>query len=208
MEQQERMIKEQIENRNITDEKVLQAMRTIDRKIFVPKDVRHLAYNDTPLPIGRDQTISQPFIVAYMAQALKLQPHEKVLEIGSGCGYNAAVLSRMVSHVYTVEIIEWLAQYAKENLKEAEIENVSVRFGDGYQGWPEHSPFDKILFTAATPVIPEPIKQQLKTGGLILAPISDTFQKLSLFEKVEDGNFIAHDMLHVRFVPMTGKVRK
>ncbi len=208
MEQQEQMIKEQLESRDITDKRVLQAMRAIDRKIFVPEEVKHMAYNDSPLPIGKGQTISQPYIVAYMAQALNLQPHEKVLEIGSGCGYNAAVLSQLVSHVYTIEIIEWLAQMAEENINEAKVSNVSVRFGDGYQGWPENTPFDKVLFTAATPEIPEPIKQQLKTGGLILAPITDTFQKLSMFEKVGDDDFIVHDMLHVRFVPMTGKVRR
>lgn len=208
MEQQERMIKEQLEGRDINDRKVLQAMRSVDRKLFVPEEIKHMAYDDTPLPIGKNQTISQPYIVAYMAQALNLQPHEKILEIGSGCGYNAAVLSQLVSHVYSVEIIGWLADMAQNNLKKANIENVSVRSGDGYQGWPEHAPFDKALFTAATPQIPEPVKKQLKTGGIILAPITDTFQKLSLFEKLGEDDFIAHDLLHVRFVPMTGKIRR
>lgn len=204
MDNKERMIEEQLRNRDIYDEKVLEAMSAVDRKIFVPDDIKDMAYDDTPLPIGKDQTISQPYIVAYMAQALDLEPDDKVLEVGSGCGYNAAVLSRLVSHVYSIEIIEWLAELAKKNLAEADIPNVSVRFGDGYQGWPEKSPFDKIMITAAAPVIPEPLKNQLTTGGKILAPVTNTFQKLILLEKKEDGNYVEHDLIHVRFVPMTG----
>lgn len=208
MSDKENMIEQQLKGRDIYDEKVLQAMRAVDRKIFVPSDVKDMAYDDTPLPIGRGQTISQPYIVAYMAQVLDLNPEDKVLEIGSGCGYNAAVLSRMVSHVYSVEIIEWLAELAQENIKQADTPNVSVRFGDGFEGWPEEGPFDKIMLTAATPVIPSPLKKQLKTGGKILAPITDTFQKLTILEKTVDENFIEHDLIHVRFVPMTGKTGK
>ncbi|MFO7924269.1 MAG: protein-L-isoaspartate(D-aspartate) O-methyltransferase [Bacteroidales bacterium] len=204
MDNKERMIEEQLRNRDIYDEKVLEAMSAVDRKIFVPDDIKDMAYDDTPLPIGKDQTISQPYIVAYMAQALDLEPDDKVLEVGSGCGYNAAVLSRLVSHVYSIEIIEWLAELAKKNLAEADIPNVSVSFGDGYQGWPDKSPFDKIMITAAAPVIPEPLKNQLTTGGKILAPVANTFQKLILLEKKEEGNYVEHDLIHVRFVPMTG----
>ena len=202
------MIENQLKARDIDSEKVLKAMRAVDRELFVPEDVKHLAYRDSPLPIGKGQTISQPYIVAYMAQVLDLQPHEKILEIGSGCGYNAAVLSRLVNHVYTVEIIEWLADLARTNLMEAGIENVSVKFGDGYSGWKENAPYDNILLTAATPEIPDSLKTQLKVGGKILAPVANTFQKLSLYEKTGEDEFVVHDMLHVRFVPMTGKVQK
>ncbi len=205
MNDKERMIQNQLRDRDIYDERVLDAMRAVDREIFVPDEIKDMAYDDTPLPIGRDQTISQPYIVAYMAQSIDLHPEDNVLEVGSGCGYNAAVLSRLVSHVYSVEIIEWLAELAKKNLARADIPNVSIRFGDGYQGWPEKSPFDKIMLTAAAPFIPETLKKQLYTGGKILAPVTDTFQKLILLEKKEDENFVEHDLIHVRFVPMTGK---
>ncbi len=205
MDDKEIMIEKQLLGRDIYDRKVIDAMRAVDRKLFVPQEIKDIAYADTALPIGRGQTISQPYIVAYMAQALDLQSADKILEIGSGCGYNAAVLSHLVSHVYTIEIIEWLANLAVENLKKAGISNVTVRFGDGFKGWPEKSPFDKIILTAATPYIPEPLKNQLKAGGKILAPVTDTFQKLMLLEKKEDGNFEEHDLINVRFVPMTGK---
>lgn len=207
MDKKERMIERHLKGRDIDDERVIEAMKSINRETFIPEDVQELAYEDSPLPIGKGQTISQPYIVAFMAQALELKSHEKVLEIGSGCGYNAAVLSRLVSHVFTIEIIEWLARLAGKNLKKEGIDNVSVRFGDGYQGWPEKAPFDKIMLTAATPVIPEPLKKQLKTGGKILAPVSNTYQKLALIEKHGEDNFIEHDLIHVRFVPMTGKAR-
>jgi len=205
MNDKERMIQNQLQDQDIYDERVLDAMRAVDREIFVPNEIKDMAYDDTALPIGRDQTISQPYIVAYMAQALDLDPDDKVLEVGSGCGYNAAVLSRLVSHVYSVEIIEWLAELAEKNLAKADIPNVSIHFSDGYQGWQEKSPFNKIMLTAATPAIPEPLKKQLYTGGKILAPVTDTFQKLILLEKKEDENFVEHDLIDVRFVPMTGK---
>lgn len=203
----ETMIKEQLLVRGIDSEKVLNAMRSVKREKFVPNDVKHLAYRDSPLPIGKGQTISQPFIVAYMAQVLDLQPDDKVLEIGSGCGYNAAVLAQMVSHVYTIEIVEWLAEYASENIKEAGIKNVTVKYGDGYSGWEEKAPFDHVLFTAATPTIPDPLKKQLKIGGKLLAPIANNIQKLSLYQKIGEDDFTVNDILHVRFVPMTGKVQ-
>ncbi|MFW6275959.1 MAG: protein-L-isoaspartate(D-aspartate) O-methyltransferase [bacterium] len=202
------MIKEQLQARGIDSEKVLDAMRSVEREKFVPDDVKHLAYRDSPLPIGKGQTISQPYIVAYMAQVLDLQPLDKVLEIGSGCGYNAAVLAQMVSHVYTIEIVEWLAKYARENIKEAGIKNVTVKYDDGYSGWEEKAPFDHVLFTAATPSIPDALKKQLKIGGKLLAPIDNNIQKLSLYQKVGEDDFTVNDMLHVRFVPMTGKVQK
>lgn len=208
MNDKEKMIEYDLKGRDIHDERVLNAMREIKRELFVPDDMKEMAYEDAPLPIGRGQTISQPYIVAYMSQELGLQHEDKVLEIGSGCGYNAAVMSRMVSHVYSVEIIEWLADLGTKNLAAAAITNVSLRFGDGYKGWPGAAPFDKIMITAATRAIPEPLKQQLKSGGKILAPVSNSYQKLILMEKIAENKFKEHELIPVRFVPMTGKTRK
>ena len=205
MDDRDKMIEEQLKGRDIYYENVLEAMHVVDRELFVPGDLREMAYDDTPLPIGKGQTISQPYIVAYMAQVMHFQPEDIVLEIGSGCGYNAAVLSRLVSHVYTVEIIGWLAELAEKNLKKAKIHNASVLNGDGFRGWPEKAPFDKIMLTAAVDRIPVPLKKQLKTGGKILAPISDTMQKLILIEKRGKDDFIEHNLITVRFVPMTGE---
>ncbi|MFO7997397.1 MAG: protein-L-isoaspartate(D-aspartate) O-methyltransferase, partial [Bacteroidales bacterium] len=167
----ETMIMHHLKGRDIVNERVLEAMKEVKRELFVPEGLKYRAYEDSPLPIGREQTISQPFIVAYMAQVLDPQPNEKVLEVGSGCGYNAAVLAQLSAHVYSVEIIKWLADLAQMNLREAGVENVAVKYGDGYHGWPENAPFDKIMLTAATPMIPDELKEQLKTGGKILAPI-------------------------------------
>jgi protein-L-isoaspartate(D-aspartate) O-methyltransferase len=205
MDDKEMMIEYQLMGRDIYSEKVLDAMRVIDRKAFVPDEVKEMAYDDTALPIGRGQTISQPYIVAYMAQVLDLQPDDKVLEIGTGCGYNAAVLSRLVSHVYSVEIIDWLAELSRENLKKVNLTNVTVHSGDGFQGWAEKSPFDKIILTAATHIIPWPLKKQLKIGGKILAPMADTYQKLILLDKSGEDDYKEHELIPVRFVPMTGE---
>jgi protein-L-isoaspartate(D-aspartate) O-methyltransferase len=183
-------------------------MAEVDRAIFVPEEVKDLAYKDGPLPIGEGQTISQPYVVAYMAQLLELQPSDKVLEIGTGCGYNAAVLSRIVPEVYSVEIIEWLAKLAKKNLEEAGIQNVYTKHGNGYQGWPENAPYDKVILTAAAPKIPDLLKEQLKIGGKLLGPVSDTMQKLILLEKTGEDQFKEEKSLPVRFVPMTGKARE
>jgi len=205
MTRQETMIEFHLKGRDITDPEVIRAMREVDRTIFVPDELKKMAYADSALPIGSGQTISQPYIVAYMAQVLDLKPDEVVLEIGTGCGYNAAILSRIVSHVYSVEIIEELVKSARKNLEKAGIKNVSVRFGDGYQGWQEKAPFDRIVLTAATSRIPEPLKKQLKTGGKLLAPVSDTLQKLIILEKKGENDFKEHDLIYVRFVPMTGE---
>ena len=199
------MIEQQLKGRDIYDGKVLRAMRAVDRALFVPKEMQDSAYDDTPLPIGRGQTISQPYIVAYMAQAMDLKPEDKVLEIGSGCGYNAAVLSQMASHVYSIEIIEWLTDLARKNLIKAGITNVSLLHGDGYKGWPEKSPFDKIMLTAAAPYVPKALKDQLNVGGKILIPLGNGFQKLILFEKEGEEDYTEHDLIPVRFVPLTGK---
>jgi protein-L-isoaspartate(D-aspartate) O-methyltransferase len=208
MNDKEIMIKDHLKKRDIQDPEVLRAMEEVDRTLFVPEQYRSRAYDDGPLPIGKGQTISQPYIVAYMAQLLDLHSNEIVMEVGTGCGYNAAVFSRIVEHVYSVDIIEWLTDYAKRNLNAANIQNVSVKHDDGYRGWPEKAPFDKIVITAATPQIPEPLKKQLKIGGKLLAPVSDTIQKLIMIEKTGENEFEKEDLIYVRFVPMTGETQK
>lgn len=202
------MITQHLLGRDIDNDRVLRAMQEVEREIFVPEGLKYRAYEDAPLPIGEGQTISQPYIVAYMAQILNPQPDEIMLEVGSGCGYNAAVLAQLCSHVYSVEVIEWLAKLAKRNLDEAGIKNVSVMHGDGYHGWPEHAPFDKIMLTAAAPKIPDKLKEQLKIGGKILAPVSNSYQKLILLEKKGENDYIEHDLIYVRFVPMTGESQR
>lgn len=204
----EEMIKEQLEGRDITDDDVLDAMRQVDRAIFVPEDMKHMAYEDKPLPIGKGQTISQPYIVAYMAQALELEKDDKVLEIGTGCGYNAAVMAQMVDEVYSIEIVEWLGEQAKKNLMEAGIENVRSKVDDGYKGWPEHAPFDKVILTAAAPDIPQPLKDQMAIGGKLLAPVGRDHQILIMLEKLAEDNFKKKKFLPVRFVPMTGQAER
>ena len=204
MNKKEIMIERHLKGRDIYDEDVLEAMRKTDRTVFVPEDMNEHAYDDGPLPIGKGQTISQPYIVAYMAQMLELGKDDRVLEVGSGCGYNAAVMSHLTDHVYSLEIIQWLAEFAQKNLEEAGIKNVTVKHGNGYEGWPEKGPFDKIVLTAAAPSLPDSLKEQLKIGGKILAPVADTFQKLLLLEKKGENDFEEHDLIHVRFVPMTG----
>jgi protein-L-isoaspartate(D-aspartate) O-methyltransferase len=202
------MIENQLKRRGVKDPAVLQAMREVDRELFIPEEMRDKAYYDGPLPIGKGQTISQPFIVAYMAQELKLKPDDIVLEIGTGCGYNAAVMSKLVKYVYSIEVIEWLQEYATENLAAAGIENVSTRHGDGYKGWPENAPYDAIALTAAPPAIPAPLKNQLKIGGRLLAPVGVTRQSLNLIERTGQETFKEKELLLVSFVPMTGKAQK
>ena len=204
----EEMIEDQLKRRGIHDPAVLRAMWDVDRTLFVPEEMKPHAYEDRPLPIGKDQTISQPYIVAYMAQELRLKAGYTVLEIGAACGYNAAILSKIASQVYSLEIIEWLAELASENLRNAGVENATTRFGDGYQGWQEKAPFDGITLTAAPPYIPEPLKQQLKIGGRMLAPVGIRSQKLVLLEKTEEEKFREKQLLLVSFVPMTGKAQQ
>lgn len=204
----EEMIEAQLRGRGITDPRVLDAMNEIDRAWFVPAELQEKAYEDGPLPIGKGQTISQPYIVAYMAQELRLEPDDAVMEIGTGCGYNAAVLSRLVAHVYSIEVIAWLAELAKENIGKTGIENITTRYGDGYKGWSEKAPFDAITLTAAPNAIPEPLKKQLKTGGRLLAPVGDKNQKMILLRKMGERDFTETDLIHVRFVPMTGEAQQ
>jgi len=203
----ERMVVDQIQSRGVRDPRVLAAMRSVPRHLFVPRALLADAYADHPLPIGSEQTISQPYIVAFMTEALGLQGGEKVLEIGTGSGYQATVLSGIVKNVFTIEIVEALAAEAKERLARLGYSNVQVRAGDGYLGWPEEAPFDAIMVTAAAPRIPEPLKQQLKDGGRLVIPVGDVEQELILLTK-RGARFEERRVLPVRFVPMTGKVRK
>jgi len=197
------MVKFQIEDRGVRDGRVLAAMREVPRHELVPANVRAMAYWDTPLPIGLEQTISQPYIVAYMTQALGLRGHERVLEIGTGSGYQAAVLSRLVPQVYTIEILCQLADRARADLTRLGYDNVNVRCGDGYLGWPERAPFDAIIVTAAPPTIPAPLIEQLAVGGTMVLPVGEGFQKLVLVRKGADG-VVTRDLIPVSFVPMTG----
>ncbi|WP_424494466.1 protein-L-isoaspartate(D-aspartate) O-methyltransferase [Salinimicrobium sp. GXAS 041] len=202
---QEEMIEKQLKSRGISDEKVLKAMQEVDRRLFVPEEMKAHAYEDRPLPIGKDQTISQPYIVAYMAEKLEISPKNTILEVGTGCGYNAAVLSKLALHVYSVEIIEWLAKLAEESLPKIEVPNITTRQGDGFAGWPEKAPFDAIILTAAPASIPNPLKEQLKIGGKLLAPVGENSQKLILLEKTGKDSFKEKTLLLVNFVAMTGK---
>ncbi|MHA1569493.1 MAG: protein-L-isoaspartate(D-aspartate) O-methyltransferase [Alphaproteobacteria bacterium] len=187
----------------VTDAKVLAAMKKVPRHLFVPANVRYLAYQDHPLPIGHEQTISQPFIVGYMTQALKLQGGEKVLEVGTGSGYQAAVLAEIVKDVYSIEIICALATQAEERLKKLGYTNVHIKCGDGYLGWPEHAPFDGVIVTAAPDHVPQPLIDQLKVGGRLIIPVGRGFQSLLLIIKTADG-IKRENLLPVAFVPMTG----
>jgi len=199
------MVEDQIKRRGVKDERVLYAMREVPRHEFVPDHLKKYAYADEPLPIGEDQTISQPYIVAYMTEYLRLEEEDIVLEIGTGSGYQAAVLAEIVDTVYTIEIVDVLAQRAEKTLERLGYENVQVKRGDGYAGWPEHAPFDAIIITAAPTKIPQPLKEQLKIGGFMILPLGDYSQELVLVEKNIKG-FDQKTLLPVRFVPMTGEI--
>lgn len=198
----EAMVRDQIMARGIRDPDVLRVMRETPRHEFVPPSLREQAYEDHPLPIGYGQTISQPYIVALMTEKLDVDKSHKVLEIGTGSGYQAAVLAPLVKHVYTIEIVPELAEQAKKRL--AKYPNVTVRHGDGYEGWPEEAPFDRIILTAAPPEIPQSLIDQLKPGGKLLAPVgrSPWSQELVLIEKRPDGKLRRKSILPVVFVPM------
>ncbi len=205
-----RMVNWQIEARTVKDPNVLSAMRTVPRHAFVRSTEQRFAYNDNPLPIDYKQTISQPYIVAFMTEVLKLTRNSKVLEIGTGSGYQAAVCAEIAQQVYTIEIVEELAKSAKKLLKELGYRNVFAKAGDGYFGWPEHAPFDAIIGTAAAGRIPKPLIKQLKPGGRMILPYGSPrgFQYLVLVTKDKDGNVRKKNVLPVRFVPMTGEVQK
>lgn len=196
------MVDQQILNRGIRNTRVLDAMRSVERHHFVPEQYRHMAYSDRPLPIGHQQTISQPYIVALMTDYLNLKEGEKVLEIGTGSGYQAAVLAELVGQVYSVEIVEELAHRARKTLDELDYDNVHIRIGDGYKGWKEHAPYDAIIVTASPSDIPPPLKDQLAEGGRMVIPVGGpVFQKLLLLRKKE-GKVKQTDVTSVRFVPM------
>ena len=197
------MVERQLAGRDIVDQKVLGVMRRVPRHLFVPERYREYAYADQPLPIGEGQTISQPYIVAYMTQALGLEGEDRVLEIGTGSGYQAAVLAKLVAEVYSIEIVPTLGERARRLLEELGYGNVRVRVGDGYLGWPEAAPFDAIIVTAAPDHIPEPLVEQLAEGGALVLPVGDDNQELVRLIKGEEGN-VVESLLPVRFVPLTG----
>ena len=196
-----RMVDEQIVHRGITDPRVVTAMRKVPRHEFVPLLYQWQAYDDHPLPIGYDQTISQPYIVAFMTAAVELKGGERVLEIGTGSGYQAAVLAELAREVYSVEIVEGLASQARQRLKELGYDNVVVKHGDGYKGFKEHAPYDAIVVTAAPDAIPPELVNQLKTGGRMVIPIGSFYQELYLVTKTAEG-MVTKRLLPVRFVPM------
>jgi protein-L-isoaspartate(D-aspartate) O-methyltransferase len=188
------------------DPRVMRAMGKVPRHLFVPHSQRQHAYENRPLPIGHGQTISQPYIVAIMTDLLKPAQHHKVLEVGTGSGYQAAILAELVDSVYSIEIIEALGEQAEKRLKELDYKNVSVRIGDGYYGWKQHAPFDAIVVTAAASHVPPPLIAQLKPGGRMMIPVGSRFlvQELLLIEKSDDGTLSTRQILPVAFVPLTG----
>ncbi|MDD4107628.1 MAG: protein-L-isoaspartate(D-aspartate) O-methyltransferase [Prolixibacteraceae bacterium] len=200
-----RMVALQMEARGIKDKRVLDAFRKVERHRFVLPEYISYAYNDSPLPIDEGQTISQPYIVAYMTEALNLQEDDKVLEIGTGSGYQAAILAELCDSVFTIEIFEKLGERAKEIFSELGYENIFSKTGDGFQGWPEYAPFDAIIVTCAPSKIPEPLQQQLAEGGRMIIPVGTGFvQHLILLEK-KKGKIKRQNVLPVRFVPMLNK---
>ena len=201
------MVTSQLSRRDITDPAVLRVMGKVPRHLFVPDKWREFAYADHPLPIGEDQTISQPYIVAYMTQALQLKPGDRVLEIGTGSGYQAAVLAELVKDVFTIEIVPVLAARSTALLEELGYDNIRVRAGDGYLGWPEAAPFSAVIVTAAPDHVPQPLVEQLAAGGRMVLPVGDEFQQLVRLSKSESG-VSADTLLPVRFVPMTGKAEE
>ena len=198
------MIEKQIRTRGIKNEVVLNAMRKVDRHKFVPEEIRHQAYSDRPLPIGEGQTISQPYIVALMTELLELKDGDRVLEVGTGSGYQAAILAELADHVYTIEIIGSLALSAERLLRELGYGNITVKIGDGYIGWEEFAPFDAIIVTAAPPHIPQPLLDQLKEGGRLVIPVGDYYQELKKITKVK-GKIRSQNVIPVVFVPMIGE---
>jgi protein-L-isoaspartate(D-aspartate) O-methyltransferase len=206
--QRQQMVQEQLTTRGINDQRVLAAMAKVPREEFVTPESRFASYEDGPLPIGYGQTISQPYIVAFMTEQLRPQPSDRVLEVGTGSGYQAAILAELVSEVYSIEIVEPLAKNAETTLQRLGYKNVHVKIGDGYKGWPEEGPFDAIIVTCAPDKVPQPLVDQLKDGGRMVIPVGDRFaQQLYLLEK-KNGQLKQSATLEVRFVPMTSEARK
>ena len=198
------MVEDQIKRRGVKDVGVLKAVQKVEREKFVPEKYRDLAYSDNPLPIGHQQTISQPYIVAYMTEHLQISKSHNVLEIGTGSGYQAAILAELAHHVFTIEIIPKLAESAEKVLMELGYENITVRTGDGYKGWPEEAPFDRIMVTAAPNEIPEKLVEQLAPNGRMILPVGGSIfaQYLWLVQKDKEGIVTKEKILAVRFVPM------
>lgn len=203
--ERDRMVDDQIISRGMTDHAVLAAMRRVPRHRFVPTSYSRRAYADGALPIGHDQTISQPSLVAFMTEALALRGNEKVLEIGTGSGYQAAVLAEIVPHVFSIEIVEPLAKQAASTLAELDYKNVTVRAGDGYHGWPEEAPFDAVIVTASLDHVPQPLLEQLAIGGRLILPLGDSLQQLVLYRRTKDGYERRALAPLVQFVPLVRK---
>ena len=203
----QQMVREQLQSRDISDPRVLAAMGKVPRHEFVPADFVQAAYEDNALPLKSGQTISQPYIVAYMTQALELRGPERVLEIGTGSGYQAAILAEIAQEVYTVEILPELQQQAVAVLSKLGYRNIRFRVGDGYMGWPEYAPFDRIIVTAAPESVPKPLIDQLKEGGRLIIPLGTLSQDLTILEKTASG-IAWRTTIPVRFVPMTGKAQE
>jgi protein-L-isoaspartate(D-aspartate) O-methyltransferase len=201
------MVETQLRNQGITDAAVLAAMEKVPRHEFVPASHQEHAYGNFPLPIGKGQTISQPFIVAYMTQKLQLKKSDRVLEIGTGSGYQTAILSELASHVYSIEIIPELAEVAKLVLHKLGYKNIEIKTGDGYEGWPDHAPYDAIIVTAAPEHIPEPLLKQLKLGGRMVIPVGLEKQQMITITKTKNG-LLKEKTADVRFVPMTGTAQE
>jgi protein-L-isoaspartate(D-aspartate) O-methyltransferase len=206
-EKRRQMVEQQIRGRDVKDQAVLAAMRKVERHLFVPADQSAFAYNDSPLPIGAGQTISQPFIVAYMTEAAEVSPSDKVLEIGTGSGYQAAILGEIAKEVYTIEIIPELADSARATLSKLGYKNVFARTGNGYLGWPEHAPFDAIVVTAAPDEVPQALVDQLAVNGRMVVPVGTFNQQMMIITRSSQG-IVERTTIPVRFVPMTGKPKK
>jgi protein-L-isoaspartate(D-aspartate) O-methyltransferase len=197
----EQMVTSQIVSRGVTDNRVIEIMKITPRHLFVPENAVDYAYNDSPLPIGYGQTISQPYIVALMTELLNLRGNEKVLEIGTGSGYQAAILSQLTDSCFSIEVVRELAEISSGRLRDLGYGNVVVRWGDGYKGWPDHAPFDAIIITAAPEKIPEELIDQLKTGGKMVVPVGTLYQNLMVIVKTNKG-YQERNIIPVRFVPM------
>jgi len=199
------MVESQLMRRGIKDRRVLDAMRQVPRHLFIPKDMRDLAYCDGPLPIGQGQTISQPYIVALMTELLELTGQEKVLELGTGSGYQAAILSRLVSQVYSVERHATLAEQAEKVFTQLGYDNIVISVGDGTLGWPEHSPYEAIIVTAAAPDVPQPLMEQLADGGRLVAPVGSRWSQVLAKVKRQGETLTKEHLTAVAFVPLVGK---
>lgn len=199
--QRQQMVEHQLRDRSIKDEKVLAAMSEVPRHEFIEPFWQYCAYSDRPIPIGYNQTISQPFIVAYMTQAANLSAGDKVLEVGTGCGYQAAILGKIVEQVYSIEIISQLAKKASQTLNQLNYKNIEIKIGDGYQGWIEHAPYDAIIVTAAPEYIPQALIEQLTTNGKMVIPLGTWHQEIIVLTKTEN-RIIKQKTIPVRFVPM------